>query len=343
MMCRSLIARSILILLLHVPGLAALSLGDARRAIETGDEPRARVILEQMIRSSGDGGERPDAILLLASIEHVFGARMALLEEFARRYRTHRAWPDVCHDLAWLYASQERYADAALVLSSLKELPAKREGALLGLARIALVQEQWSQAERYCTLLETEYPAGSSRAAVLACRARIHQAGGRMKEASLAWHAILERHGASPEAPGAWYALGEMAVNERDVRLARDYLSKLVEAFPGSLEAGLARSRLRLLTGEKSGSKNVQVWEVQLAVYLRRDQAEGYVNRLKSAGYLSFVQEETVSGRVQYSVRMGYFRTSADAMRVLGEMKSRGHEGFIRTRTVTVTEDELGR
>lgn len=342
MSTRNLFAQTILLLFLFSLGISALSLGEARKAIENGDESRARGILKEIVKSSKKNDEQPEALLLLASLEHVLGARLTRLEEFFRQYQTHKNWPQVCHDLAWLYASQERYQDAAQVLDKLKELPASREGALLGLARLSLVQERWAQAEGYCSLLEKEYPAGSSRAAVLACRARVHQAAQRLKEASLAWHAILEHHAGSTEAPGAWYALGEMALSAQDVKLAKDYLSKLVKAFPSSLEASLARSRLRLLADAKSTSKNIRVWEVQLAVYFRRDQAEGYVTRLKSAGYLSFVQEETVSSRVQYSVRMGYFRTRADALRVLTEMKSKGHEGFIRTRTLTVTEDELG-
>ncbi|HOG64061.1 MAG TPA: SPOR domain-containing protein [Spirochaetota bacterium] len=334
----------LLFILASIPVFPAVrTIDDARKAIASGDEPGARAILQTILRSGGDSPGRAGVLALLISLEHLVGPRIALLEEYVRRYPREKDWRGMVKELAWLNLASGKYADAALLLTRLVAVPEERESALLGLVRIAIAQENWDQAERSCTALEREYPDGVFRPTVLACQARIHLARGRNKEASLAWHAIIEKFGRSDEAPGAWLALGEMAATAKDIRLAQDYLTKLVRAFPASMEAGLARSRLRLLAVENPRTSNLRVWEVQLAVYHAKSQAEAFVAKLRAAGYLSFVQQETVGGRIQYSVRMGYFRTREDAAQVLAGMQHKGYEGFIRTRTVTVTEDVLGR
>ena len=75
-------------------------------------------------------------------------------------------------------------------------------------------------------------------------------------------------------------------------------------------------------------------------MYHAKSQAEVFEATLRALG-IFFVQQRP-GGRIS-NVRMGYFRTREDAAQVLAGMQLKGYEGFIRTRTVTVTEDVLGR
>jgi tol-pal system protein YbgF len=58
---------------------------------------------------------------------------------------------------------------------------------------------------------------------------------------------VTERYATSPRAATAFYKLGLLAENRRDVAMARTYYNRVVQGYATSDEAALARDRLRSL------------------------------------------------------------------------------------------------
>lgn len=58
---------------------------------------------------------------------------------------------------------------------------------------------------------------------------------------------VTERYASSPRAATAFYKLGLLAENRRDVAMARTYYNRVVQGYATSDEAALARDRLRSL------------------------------------------------------------------------------------------------
>ncbi len=58
---------------------------------------------------------------------------------------------------------------------------------------------------------------------------------------------VTERYATSPRAATAFYKLGLLAENRRDIAMARTYYNRVVQGYASSDEAALARDRLRSL------------------------------------------------------------------------------------------------
>lgn len=315
-------------------GMAALARGDSGSAVTA-----FRAALAEL---PAGGEKRIESLFRLAQLESRLGERTRLLEEIVATGAGHPRRGPAALELVALHLSGNRLADAARIALPLRLDRQWREAALVALARIALAGRRLAEASGWLDAFFREFPRSEQADRMLFCRGEVFRLGNDRAQASRAYHAVLERHPASAAAAASWLALGEMASETGDALLAADCFGKLVKAFPQSVEASLARGRLHVLQGERQRTKELAVFEVQFAVFLRRDQAERFSSTLATKGYISFIHEETVRGQRQFSVRMGYFRSQADAESVRRELAGKGHPGFIRSRTVTVAEGDFG-
>lgn len=72
-------------------------------------------------------------------------------------------------------------------------------------------------------------------------------AAGTPDSAQRYYQQVVDRHAASPRAATALYKLGLLAEQRRDVAGARAFYGRVVQSYPNSDEAALARDRLRSL------------------------------------------------------------------------------------------------
>ena len=63
--------------------------------------------------------------------------------------------------------------------------------------------------------------------------------------AAAVYQLLVQRYASSPRAPGALYKLGLLAEQRGDRPAARQYFTRLVQSYPRSDEANLAREKLR--------------------------------------------------------------------------------------------------
>ena len=325
---------------LAAPG--ADSLDDGRKALQSGDAAAAKAAFEKAVQDfPKDSDRRAEALYHLTALEPLSAQKKVLLEQFIKEYPGHARRNALAWDLYHIYLGEFAHAEALRTILPLKDRKDTREQALSALAALSVELGKAEESLSYLAVFVSEYAGSPLFPRALLCRAEAYLMTGDLARAKKDYEEILARYRQSAAAATAYFSLAEMAGNAGDHKSARAYLDALIGAFPHSFEASLARGRRIVLVTEEKPAREVRVWEVQLAAFFARAQAERFVTELSAKKYISFVEEETVNGRAQYSVRMGFFRTRGDAETVLKEMGQKGYQGFIRTRTVIVTEDEL--
>lgn len=97
---------------------------------------------------------------------------------------------------------------------------------------------------------------------------------------------------------------------------AKDYLSKILESFPNSVEAHLAKQ----LLGEK------QFFSVQVGSFLDRQRSEKLAGELKSKGEYAYIIETLdFSGQKFYRVRVGQFANLDKAFQMQTKLAQQGY------------------
>ncbi len=98
------------------------------------------------------------------------------------------------------------------------------------------------------------------------------------------------------------------------------------------IDSGVASVRLVLVSSKVpvrtrgSGSIRREEFTIQLGSYNNRSDAEAYASKIRRSRVVS----ANVDNRTVYRVYYGQYRNTRDANRVLEQLQSRGHEGFVK-------------
>ncbi|MDR2733803.1 MAG: SPOR domain-containing protein [Spirochaetota bacterium] len=325
--------------LLFLSALAqADSLDDAQKILDTSE---AKAAFQKAVRDLPRGARHAEALGQLIMLESESAEKKLLLKQFVETYPDHERVIQHRWDLYHICLGDYSYSEASRIILPLLERKESRERALAALAVVSLELGKVEEGMAYLDSFFHENNTSGLIPRMLLCRAELQLMQGNAERAKKDYEEILAKYAQNPLAAAAHLALSEIAGNTGNIPEARTHLDALIAAFPNSFEASLARGRRNALPGETKQTREVRVWEVQLAAFFAPKQAETFVSQLAAKGYVSFVDEAMENGRKQYSVRMGYFRTRNDAERVMQELAAKGYPGFIRTRTVRVAEDAL--
>ncbi|MBI3602811.1 MAG: SPOR domain-containing protein [Candidatus Omnitrophica bacterium] len=102
--------------------------------------------------------------------------------------------------------------------------------------------------------------------------------------------------------------------------LAREYLQKIINEFPRSLEAPIAQN----LMEEK------EYFTVQVGSFLDQDRAERLMQQLKSGGQYAYIVETTTSdGKKFYRVRVGQMASLLDVQTLEAQLSHQGYPTLI--------------
>jgi tol-pal system protein YbgF len=126
-----------------------------------------------------------------------------------------------------------------------EEMPGEEE--LYRIGRDQLARGGNSAGRAALTDLLTRFPESELAADAQFLIAESHSAEGKTAAADSAYARVVSRFGDSPRAPTALYKRGVMAQTARRTTTAKRFYNELIQKYPLSDEAELARERLRVM------------------------------------------------------------------------------------------------
>jgi len=290
-----------------------------------------------LTREAADTGIQGHALYYLMESESSIPARIRQGELFRTRFSSHPLYAKAILLLARSYTDAGDRNRALRILED--SLSRDTDGALrFELSRVQISLGAFRIALGHLRRLEKRRGGFSDPGGVAYCSGYANFCLKRYSEALGYFNQVVGRYRGSRWEASSVFHLGEIANARKRIVEAGRWYRRVLELYPNSLSALSARSRLLLISRYSPERKKVEVFEIQLAAYTYRKYALRYVRVLQQKGITSFIRSDVRAGRKWYSVRVGYFRIRRKAEEVLRSLNRRSIKGFIRSRTVELSE-----
>ncbi len=309
---------------------------DGLKLYKNSNLKKSALIFSQIYKSKAKDELRGKAFFYLIKTKKSRAKRIQGYSKFMREFSSHPLYPQVIFNMAIIYMNMKKYSYSIALFKGIVKTNKLWPQSRLRLAQLYLKNKNYKMSiGSFKTLLAYKVTTAELKSKAVFGMGLAYEKDNQLKKAESAYLKILNSYLKGGEVSGALYHLGNLYYNKKDWQMANDWFEKIMRNYPNSFDAYLARGKLLILKTHLKSREKVLIYEVQIAAYKYKKNAELYLKKIVKKYPRAFIFKQE---NKMFSLRIGFFKNRAGAKRQLINLKKNGIPGFIRNRKILVTE-----